>query len=268
MTGIEKRIVQKAKELKKCNAFSLKADFEAEGASYSEAQAVAEIAREADLNLAIKIGGCGARRDLIAAKELEADTVIAPMIESAYALEKFVEYATDINFDHLFINIETVDGLNNFKEIISSPLYHLIDGIICGRTDLAKSLGKNTDFVESDVIFEIAESLASEAERTEKLFSLGGGITPASISFINNIRQPSFNMFETRKVMFHKQFIITSTNPIIKALEFEILWLEYRNTVLGVYDKSTRTRYDELKHRLSLEGKLDPSLEQYIGIFD
>jgi hypothetical protein len=45
----------------------------------------------AGVDVAIKIGGCEARRDLHDAKVLGAAKVVAPMIETPYSLKKFVE---------------------------------------------------------------------------------------------------------------------------------------------------------------------------------
>ena len=42
-------------------------------------------------NLNIKIGGCEAINDIIFCKSLRPKSIVAPMVESQYALRKFVE---------------------------------------------------------------------------------------------------------------------------------------------------------------------------------
>ena len=91
MNRTERKMLEILKELKnEHNVLAVKAEFEAEGSRTDELVKLNEIVSRADMNLFIKIGGCEAVRDLDQCKLLGARGIMAPMIESPFAMKKLV----------------------------------------------------------------------------------------------------------------------------------------------------------------------------------
>ena len=88
--SLRNAIKDKLKILKEeYGVLSIKAEFEAEGTRKDELIILREFVYEANLGMIIKIGGCEAVRDLEECKLLDATGVMAPMIETPFAMQKF-----------------------------------------------------------------------------------------------------------------------------------------------------------------------------------
>lgn len=206
------------------NVTALKAEFEAEGARLEEVYKLKELALKNNLELTVKIGGCYAKKDLYEALEIGADNIVAPMIETPFAMEKFARIAD--NKAKYYINIETITGYKNLNEIISSACFNKMSGIVFGRCDMTSSLGLTKSDCNSDIILEIADTISKKMKKEGKNFIIGGGMSPKSVDFLR--KMPYISNFETRKVVFNGQINETTPAAIEKALRFEIMWLKNR----------------------------------------
>ena len=252
MSNLESKIKDIITDLKtNHNVIALKSEFETEGATYEETRYLADLAKFVGLDLTVKIGGCAAVNDIKIVKELVATTIVAPMIESAYAVEKFVDSVNRVyenkNKPNLFINIETVSGINNIDEIINNEYYKDIKGVVFGRSDMAKSLGQNCSYVDSEELLQISQKLCEKILNSGKLYTIGGGISPKSYNFLKSIK---ISNFETRKIIFdRKELNNENSSGIIKAIEFEILWYKNKSEMFKNSSYSDSLRLDVLQKR-------------------
>lgn len=236
MNLLEKKMVDSLIDLKEnYNVLAIKAEFEAEGTSFEEAFKLRELTSKAGLNFSLKIGGCEAIKDMLEAKKIDINSLIAPMIESSYALKKFVKAIESVFTEkekqniNFLINIETITGYNNLDKIIFSPEFNNITGITFGRTDMAGSIGLDKQEINSDKIFQMVDFVSHKMEKLKKDFIIGGSVSTDSLSFFK--RLPYLTKFETRKVIFDAQNSLNNKNineGLLKAIEFEIMWLKYK----------------------------------------
>ena len=135
MFGIEKQLLEQLLILKEVyNVTGIKAEFEAEGSTYNDLVRLRRLTDKAGLNLILKIGGVEAVRDIKDSIELGVDGIVAPMVETAFGVKKFLSAYKSIYRDNrikLAINIETRNAIEELDDILD------YEGDI-------KKLGKNT----------------------------------------------------------------------------------------------------------------------------
>lgn len=258
MNTIEHKMVDILKNLRDNHSVTgIKAEFEAEGTRIEEAMRLKEVVMKAEIGLTIKIGGCEALRDMYECRTIGVERVVAPMIESAFALSKFIK-ATKLAFpdderkDIKFaVNIETKAGYKNFNEMLLIPEINLIDGIVLGRVDLTGSLGMSRDDINTDTIFEIAKDVFSKSNAKGLENAIGGGVSAESLPFFQALPTGHLNRFETRKVIFNFPDAMNSDpeKGILKAVGFELLWLRNKRDYYNAISIEDETRLNMLEKR-------------------
>lgn len=235
MNTLELRMVDILKELReKYAAVSVRAEFEAEGTRLEELLRLKEMCMTAGLRLTLKIGGCESIRDMIEAKIVGVDCLVAPMVESAYSLRKYLQAvkkifsAEDLKSIEIITNIETNTACNNFESMLSIPEIDTLKGIDIERVDLCFSLGQDEKCINNEDINKIVLKVLQTAKKKNLICTVGGGVSAHSLPFFKNLPAGLLSRYETRRVSFScpQTFAAEPEKGILKALGFELLWLK------------------------------------------
>lgn len=211
---------------------AVKAEFEAEGTRPDELLRLLELTHRADLKVALKIGGCEAVSDLLASRLYGADYIIAPMVETPYALSKFVDaraktYGEDDGGTGFLFNLETDTTLRNLQAML--PLAKAaLDGIVFGRVDFTLSRGLPRTAINDRAITDAVLEVARACAEADLELVVGGSVSVDAGPALREIRRVRLDRFETRKVVFDGAAV---EGPgfeagIANAVAFELAWLE------------------------------------------
>ena len=255
MNDIEKRMLEILKELKeKYNILGIKAEFEAEGTRKDELIRLQEIIHRADLDTIIKIGGCEAVSDLQEAKILGINGVMSPMIESPFAMTKYINmidkvYSDDEQKDMKFIfNAETIACYENLDEILEVAKDKMTN-IAVGRVDFSASLGLSRADINTNKIFDKVKTMLDKGKKYGLTTGIGGGISLEAIPFINQLGD-SLDLFETRKVVFRNYDGLEIDKALVLSTEFELLYLKNKEQYYSSIASEDLSRIDMMQERL------------------
>lgn len=211
---------------------AVKAEFEAEGTRPDEFHRLLEMTQRADLKVALKIGGCEAVSDLFATKIYGIDYVIAPMVETPYALSKFIDAKNKTHGPHeerteFLFNLETQTTLDNLAEMALVAKGN-VAGIVFGRVDFTLSRGLARGAVNDRAISDAVLQVAQVCRDADLELVVGGSVSAEAIEALREFRAVRLDRFETRKIIFDGAAANSDSlrAGIANAVEFELLWLK------------------------------------------
>ena len=239
-----------------------KAEFEAEGTRTDELLRLLEISYKAGAKTGLKIGGCEAIKDLYKSKQLGVNYIIAPMIETPYALKKFIKAknhayskieAEDTKF---IVSCETITSLKNIDEIIKicKESDRSIDGIVFGRVDFVGSLGLKRDSIESEYVTNSVLEVSQKCKDINIEFYVGGAVSLDARENLRKFKSVHLSKFITRKIIFDSGALDSKNleQALKDSVHFELLWLFNKREYYSNINKEDDKRIEMLEKRWNI----------------
>lgn len=264
MNILEKRMIDVLMALKnEFGVFEIKAEFEAEGSRMEEMMRLKDVTTAVGLPIILKIGGVEAVTDVYNALAIGVKGIVAPMAETPFALSKYLnlirnmvppDNAEDIEFA---VNFETITTYRNIDEMLALPEISLLSGVTVGRVDLVGSMELDRRAINvSDEVFAICKEMLSKARARGLKTGLGGGIEVKALPVIQRLDKDGLlDKFETRKIVFPAGSWEYGEAAILKAVEFELLWLMSKRRYYSRVKAEDEKRIEMLQGRLGEKGK-------------
>lgn len=258
MNTLERKMVDVLKDLKENHhVCGIKAEFEAEGTRLEEAMRLKEVITMAGLGLTMKIGGCEAIRDMYEARVLGVERIVAPMVETGYALQKFLKAVSNVfpaeerDYIEIAANIETIEGCRNFDAMMALPEIGILNGVVMGRVDLTGSMGLSREDINTDQVFTLTSDLFRKAKQKKMECAVGGGVGKEAIPFFKRLQAGLLDRYETRKIIFKCPEALNDEpeKGILKAVGFELLWLKNKRDYYGMIFNEDKLRIEMLESR-------------------
>ncbi len=237
---------------KNWGVIGMKQSFEDEGVLLNDVVAFKRVTEICGLQSFVKIGGCEAKSDLYNCIRMGINGVIAPMVETPFALDKFITMMKDYpNRADSYVVIESKTSYENIDSILENGHGHL-KGIIVGRSDFSKSYNLNKSEVDSSFIYDKVEDILTKAKKYNYVTTMGGNVSTRSTKFVKDVfAKGLLDRIETRNVVvgLNKSNIVNIDNNIQKALDFEIEWLQYKLSISSKLSADYSERIGLLKNR-------------------
>lgn len=232
----------------------IKISLEDEGLTFEQACAIACKLHRTGTAINMKIGGAEAISDMRFADMIGCDGCVAPMIESPYALKKFISsiFRHKFDFKRLYMIFESQTSYDKRKEIFESSDMKHLNGIVLGRSDFIQSYGKSKEHVDSDFCFEKAKNIFTLAKAKNLTTIMGGNISINSQKFVTDLyKENLLDYVETRNVKIKlNDYVIDNLAECIKsAILFEIEFLKSKYEKLTFLANTDQKRISNLELR-------------------
>ena len=226
---------------------AVKGEFEAEGLSRDSVAAEALFAARHSLPYLVKIGGCEANSDMRFLMLMGIDRIVAPMIESAFAMRKYMAMLPEGAFHHVGVTIETIDAVQRIDAILDAGTK--LTEVTIGRTDLTDSYGGTG--VDSPATIEMVKTVASAARARGLGVTMGGSVNKQTFELLRADSELAslLDAVETRKCVMPVSSAL-KPGALEVAFGVERALLQLQQTAFGNIVKAAEKRLGQLQARI------------------
>ncbi|RYY17497.1 MAG: hypothetical protein EON55_02015 [Alphaproteobacteria bacterium] len=226
---------------------SLKGEFEAEGLSREDLAVEVAWAGRRGIDYLCKIGGCEAKSDLLFLERLGVTNVVAPMIESAFAMSKYMDALPSEHFHHIGVTIETQDAVERIQAILDAG--HRLTNVTLGRSDLTASFGGSG--VDSEETMVMVRAVAHAAHARGLEVTMGGGVNARTRDLLRSDAElvDLIACVETRKVVIPVPTFMED-GVLERAIGIELELLDLHSGPAGRGLDKARARAEQIRSRL------------------
>ena len=224
-----------------------KGEFEAEGLSRAELASEVVFAAKHGFDYLVKISGCEALSDIYYLEKLGVGSIVCPMIESPFAMRKYMSSVANKGFNSIGVTIETITAVNNVEEILDAG-EHLTE-VTVGRSDLSASAGIKE--VEDDLVTDMVVHVAKSAKARGLTFTMGGSISSDTTKTLKRRSDllGLLDSIETRKTVIHQSHLLNSA-ALNESLLLEKMLLEKRLSLVSRVSDSIKKRIVDISSRM------------------
>ena len=226
---------------------SLKGEFEAEGLTRDSVAAEAAWAARHGLPYLVKIGGCEAKSDMRFLMMQGIESIVAPMIESPFAMQKYQEMLPDGAFEHVGVTIETITAVERIEAILDAGIK--LTEVTVGRSDLTASFGGSG--VNCPETISMVKTVARAARARGLKTTMGGTVNAETLNLlqVDDELRDLIASVETRKcVMPVEKFL--EPESLMDAFAVETALLDMQIASYGEISNAAQARASVLRERL------------------
>jgi 4-hydroxy-2-oxoheptanedioate aldolase len=226
---------------------SLKGEFEAEGLTREEVASEALFAARHGLDYLVKIGGCEAKSDIVYLQQIGVTSLVAPMVETPFAMSKYMDMLPPEVFHHIGVTIETFTAVENIDAILD--MGKLLTDVTIGRSDLTASFGGSG--VECSGTIERVKITARAAKARGLKVTMGGSVSARTRDYLQTDSELRglLDFIETRKAVIAIDSFV-KPGALEAAIEAELDLLRLRSVVLTRRGAEAKGRVEKMLERL------------------